>query len=254
MRSSFGNSVGGKASDVRSRRLQGWTVPVLALCASLGACREPVADPGAEHPPAAAAVTQTPDAALPAPTALDQPVEYRCADGLHFQARYGENEVALLLDGGVRVLSATATDTGVRYEGEQVVLSNTQTDSTLEIDGRVHRDCREQATAAAAPTTPPFVASGLAPDWQLSIQAGGELELKVPADGLHIRTAAPPALEDEGAIVYHARERQHVIFVRIEARRCTEAQRDDRLAASVTVQVNDHAFHGCGGTLATGTH
>ncbi len=231
-----------------------WLVPLWCLLtvAAYTGCKpskpvEPIVLPQA---PAQAGTRDSGLAALPQPAiVIDHPVNYQCTD-FEFEARYDENEVVLLIGNDARVLKHVAAETGARYEGEGAVLVVSESEALLELDGQTYAHCREQALAAAPPAAPPFSARGRAPDWSLEIVPGDRMVLRTNQDKTRVETLAPPALEDEGAIVYHARTAAHELSVRIEPTPCTDAQSGELYAATAVVRWNGQDLRGCGGTLA----
>jgi len=208
---------------------------------------EPIALPQA---PLEAGTRDAGLAALPKPApVVDHPVKYQCKD-FEFEARYDENEVVLLIGNDARVLQQVVATTGARYEGEGAVLVTSESEALLELDGQTYAHCQEQALAAAPLAAPPFSARGSAPDWSLEIVPGDRMVLRTNQDKTRVETLAPPALEDEGAIVYHARTATHELSVRIEPTPCTDAQSGVLYAATTLVRLNGQDLRGCGGTLA----
>lgn len=216
-------------------------VPALLL----GACEKPSPPPPA---PTAPAPAPAPAVAEARPVALvDAPVLYQCQD-YAFSARFGEGDVVLLLPEGQRLLKQVSAASGTKYEGEQALFWVKGREALLEIDGRGYDGCREQAaTADAAPATsaPAFTARGNEPGWSLRIVPGEQMQLVTDYGQRTVETAAPPALEKDGARIYHARSRKHELYVRIESTPC----QDDSGApfpSTVLVKLDGKELRGCG--------
>lgn len=220
------------------------------LCAlALTACNRDAAAPAEAPMPAAPSEAGSVDAGLQAlllPSPVDEPVRYRCAD-FEFSARYDENEVVLLLAAGPRVLTQVIAASGAKYEGEDAMLWSKGSTAELELDGEHHADCREQQIEVPRPQTPGFVARGNEPGWSLEIVPGDRMTLLADYGDKKIETPAPPALEDNGAIVYHARTGKHELSVRIEPTPCTDDMSGQLFATTVVVRLDGRELRGCGG-------
>lgn len=220
---------------------------LLSLLVLLAACRETATSTAVDKGPAAAAVAE-PELASPSP--VDEPVEYRCSDGFAFRARYDENEVVLLVgEQAPRVLDQVIAASGAKYEGEQAMLWSKGSEATLEFDGAAHAACREQERKYARTPADTFVAQGNEPGWRLEIRPGDRMELLADYGKTKVQTAAPPALADGDATVYHARSAKHELSVRIEPTACADDMSDARYTATVTVRLDGKALRGCGGKM-----
>lgn len=226
------------------------TLRCLALVTMLAACKEEApAVPAPVAPPDAGTVAAG-VAAMPDPSPLDVPVVYRCEGGYTFSARYDENEVVLLLEQGPRVLNQVLATSGARYEGENAVLASSGSTASLELDGQHYDQCQEQQNTVERPTEPTFVARGNEPGWMLEIVPGDRMTLLADYGEKKIETPAPPALENEGAIAYHARTGAHELSVRIEPTPCTDDMSGQLYATTVRVRLDGEELRGCGGTAA----
>lgn len=220
---------------------------LLSLLVLLAACRETATSPAGDKGPAAAAVAE-PELVSPSP--VDEPVEHRCADGFAFRAHYDENEVVLLIDDQApRVLGQVIAASGAKYEGEQAMLWSKGSEATLQLDGKEHAACREQERRHAHTSADAFVAQGNEPGWRLEIRPGDRMELLTDYGKTKVQTAAPPALADGDATVYHARSAKHELSVRIEPAACEDGMSGARYTATVTVRLDGKVLRGCGGTM-----
>jgi membrane-bound inhibitor of C-type lysozyme len=225
---------------------------LLVLILSLAACRDGAAPPVASQVPAAATEPVAAEADIVSPSPVDEPVTYRCGDGFTFRARYDENEVVLLLgDNDARVLEQVIAASGAKYEGEQAMLWSKGSEATLELDGQAHTACREQEIKYPRPAADAFIAQGNEPGWRLEIHPGDRMELLADYGKTKVQMAAPPALPDGDATVYHARNAKHELSVRIEPTACEDDMSGARYTATVTVRLDGKALRGCGGTMTS---
>ena len=96
-----------------------------------------------------------------------------------------------------------------------------------------------------------FRAVGQEPGWLLEIRHAREMRLITAYGADTAVTPVPPRRIDSttGARSYHAVTEGHDLQVLIQPTACNDAMSGESYETTVTVALDGHAYHGCGGPL-----
>jgi len=151
------------------------------------------------------------------------------------------------------VLTPVVAASGTRYEGEGLVLwTRGDYEALLEIDGTEYPGCVENrlesiwADARLRGVT--VRAVGNEPGWLLEITDGGLLHFTYDYGERELAVPAPEPEVNEAARVatYHAEVDDGTLRVEVEDLTCTDNMSGFEFEKTVTVELGERTFYGCG--------
>lgn len=195
----------------------------------------------------------------PQPTARTAIFECEDAEGgdFSFTIRTGPGEIALWLPErfGSRylVLGQTRTASGVRYEGDGVVVWNKGDEALLEVDGQAFEGCTENPMRApweeARRRGVTFRAIGQEPGWHLEIGENRHLRFVYDYGEREVEAPASSAEAVIGRITYHASADGQELTVTVTELPCTDTMSGEAFERTVTVEFGGQTYRGCGRDL-----
>ena len=179
---------------------------------------------------------------------------FECADGPGFVlVPVLGGDAALELSRDVLRLTREATASGARYSDGRVSVWNKGGEAVLEFGGLTYRCAESRAGSIRADARlrgVDFRATGNEPGWVLEVL--GDRIVFVGSDGAERVTVPRPAAQVDfanGETVYVAATDAHRVRVLIRERECVDSMSGDRSEASVSVEIDDRAYRGCGYAL-----
>lgn len=174
-----------------------------------------------------------------------------------FTMKTGPGEAALWLPErfGERylVLGQVRAASGVRYEGDGVVLWTKGDEALLEVDGERFEGCTLDSQRSvwehARRSGVDFRAIGQEPGWHLEIRDGDRITFVYDYGQQEAVAPAPAPTRTGNRTVYRAETQAHDLTVTITDEPCTDAMSGEAFEASVTVELDGETFRGCGRLL-----
>ena len=188
------------------------------------------------------------------PSALSRIYAFTCADGFSFTASIEKTNARLFLADRSVFLPHRPSLSGGRYSSDGTDLLFAGSEARLELDGRVHRDCKNNRGRAiwerARLSGADFRAVGNEPGWTLEIYRGDKILLV--ADTGSTRSVFPftaPKTGAGGSIRYVTTADGRALEVLVDRRPCADTMSGERFDHAVTVFFQDRTLSGCGRRL-----
>lgn len=179
---------------------------------------------------------------------------FECADGPRFVlVPVLGGDAALELSRDVLRLTREPAASGARYSDGRVSVWNKGGEALLELGGLRYRCMESRAGSIRADARlrgVDFRAAGNEPGWVLEVL--GDLIVFVgsySAEWVTVPRPAPQVDVANGETVYAAVTDAHRVRVLIRERECVDSMSGDRSEASVSVEIDDRAYRGCGYAL-----
>ncbi len=183
---------------------------------------------------------------------LGKTLVYECT-GIEFITRLGPGEMALWLEDRYLILSQVRAASGTKYQEGDIVFWSKGDQVTLELDGVRYADCRLNPARApwedARRRGVEFRAVGNEPGWYLEVR--GEQHLLFVGDygsSRHLFTELT-ATEEGDELHYRGRSASESIAVTVSETFCADSMKGEEFPYTVTVQLNNRIFSGCGRAL-----
>ena len=180
---------------------------------------------------------------------------FHCEEEYHFVARIEGEKVWLFLPCHTVSLPQVPSASGTKYSDGVITLWAKGEQATLETDQENHRNCTNNRSMAiwedAKLRGVDFRATGNEPGWHLELKAGA-YSVFVGDYGerrIEFATPQPVVKQDETITTYTAQVEGHFLRTTIEGRSCTDSMSGEQFETTVSVEVNDTLYRGCGKAL-----
>lgn len=179
---------------------------------------------------------------------------FECADGPGFVlVPVLGGDAALELSRDVLRLTREPAASGARYSDGKVRVWNKDGEALLELDGATYRCTESRAGSIRADARlrgVDFRATGNEPGWVLEVHRD-RIVFVGGYGSARVTVPRPPPRVDSGSreTVYAAETEAHRVRVLIRERECVDSMSGDRAEASVSVEIDDRAYRGCGYAL-----
>lgn len=184
---------------------------------------------------------------------------YECSDAYSFTANIGSNQARLFFSGqeqGITLAHAFSI-TGAKFNVKQTTLWIENDVARLEIDAVIHEDCHNNQAKAiwahAKLNGVDFRALGNEPSWILEIVNGENI---IFADffgktlNKYLFARPEPVIDQEARKTqFQVTNKDHALLVTIIGKPCQDTMSGESFDFSVTVELDDKVFKGCGRSL-----
>ena len=179
---------------------------------------------------------------------------YECGDGYTFVARIQRDTAWVFLPQWTIALLQVPSDSGARYEGDEVTLEIVAEEARLQQADAAARECvnnrRRAVWEHAKLNGADFRAVGNEPGWQLEIYHDRIVSVTdYGAARYEFDTPKPVAEPDAFHTIYRTGNNSHSLTVLLESRRCLDTMSDEEFETTVTVTLDDKTYRGCGRPL-----
>jgi heat shock protein HslJ/uncharacterized membrane protein/membrane-bound inhibitor of C-type lysozyme len=179
---------------------------------------------------------------------------FECADGPAFVlVPVLGGDAALELSRDVLRLTREPTASGARYSDGRVSVWNKGAEALLELGGLTYRCAESRAGSIRADARlrgVVFRAAGNEPGWVLEVRRDRIVFVgSYGAERVTVPRPAPQVDFANGETIYAAATEAHRVRVLIRERECVDSMSGDRSEASVSVEIDDRAYRGCGYAL-----
>jgi uncharacterized membrane protein len=179
---------------------------------------------------------------------------YECSDDYTFVARIQRDTAWIFLLQRTVALLQVPSDSGVRYEGDEVTLGIIAEEARLQQGNAAARECvnnrRRAVWEHAKLNGADFRAVGNEPGWHLEIYHDRiVLITDYGAARYEFDTPEPVAEPNAFHTTYRTEDNSHSLTVLLESQRCRDTMSGEEFETTVTVTLDDKTFSGCGRPL-----
>jgi len=194
--------------------------------------------------------TEKTNPAMPARTYV-----FECVEAYRFPVRIEDNHAWLFLPGQTISLPQVRAASGMKYSDGEFTFACKGDEALLETPGAAYYNCRNNRALAiwehAKLNGVDFRAVGNEPGWHLEITTGQKI-LFVSDYGQRRYEFDTPEPESRAALrmtLYRTGNGDHTLEISLHGQPCRDSMRGDHFESTVTVTLDDRAYHGCGKTL-----
>lgn len=184
-----------------------------------------------------------------------QTFAYHCEEDYHFVVRIEGETIWLFRPRQTVSLPHISSASGAKYSDGTVTFWAKGEQAVLETRQKTHRDCNNNRYIAiwedAKLRGVDFRATGNEPGWHLELRAGGYSAFVGDYGERRIEFATPEPVvtQAERITTYTAHSGGHFVRTTIEGRACIDSMSGDQFEATVTVEVDNKLYRGCGRAL-----
>ncbi len=180
---------------------------------------------------------------------------YECADEYRFIARTENSTAWLFLRRSSHKLEKIPSASGVKYSDGKNIYWSKGEEAMLSLDGVEHKGCKNNRRKAiwehAKLNGVDFRAVGNEPGWTLEISNKADIVLITDYGQKHYRFDAGSITSEAQLLttVYEAQSNGNRIEILLTGKRCTDTMSNDTFPVSVSIQLNEKSYRGCGKAL-----
>ncbi len=188
-------------------------------------------------------------------SANEQTFVYECDGAYRFIVRTADDTAWLFLRRKAIELEKTPSASGVKYTDGNVTFWSKGEEAMLVLKDTTHKNCRNNRRKAvwehAKLNGVDFRAVGNEPGWTLEISNNVGIVMTTDYGQKHYRFDADSITSEAVLLttVYKARSADDQIEILLTAKRCTDTMSNETLPVSVSVQLNEKSYDGCGKAL-----
>ena len=180
---------------------------------------------------------------------------YECSNTFSFVARIENNTAWLFFPQKTLGLPQVPSGSGVKFSDSRILFWTKEDTAILENDGANYRNCINNRTKAiwehAKLNGFDFRAVGNEPSWYLEIKNGAKIFFTSDYGESRYEFDAPEPLTDQQkrTTIYQTNADDKHLTVVIEGRRCRDSMSGEYFATTVSVELDQNKYQGCGRAL-----